>query len=388
MKPTSASQAIPPAAPPRPREEEQEPLLDAVRGWDRFWFTPADPTTLCMMRICCGLVVLYVHLAYSFGLFNYVGPRAWVDAQTLQYLVKENPTFVPSSTWAGNPTMYDKGQYSWSIFYHVEDHAWIVAIHVFFLVVMLLFTLGLWTPVTSVLTWMGAMSYLERAQTSLFGQDTMMMILLAYLMVGPCGATLSLDSWLARRREQKRRGVAYLPSTPGASVAANFAIRLVQVHFCIIYLAAGFSKLLGSTWWSGTAPNSVLLNYEFAPFNVAIYYKLVVFASQHRWLWEIGASAGILFTLFTEIGFPFLVWNRRTRWVMIICSVMLHTVIGLTMGLVTFGLFMLVMVMSFVPPATVRMLVDRFMAGARGRLSQLAGKNGASGKTGGMALTR
>src|SRR5262249_53271185 len=35
-------------------------LKNIVQGWNRFWFTPADPTLLGFMRICCGLVVLYV----------------------------------------------------------------------------------------------------------------------------------------------------------------------------------------------------------------------------------------------------------------------------------------------------------------------------------------
>ena len=50
-------------------------LGEVVRGWDRFWFTPADPTTLAFIRVCCGLLVFYVHLTYSWDLFSYVG--AW-----------------------------------------------------------------------------------------------------------------------------------------------------------------------------------------------------------------------------------------------------------------------------------------------------------------------
>ena len=62
----------------------------------------------------------------------------------------------------------------------------------------------------------------------------------------------------------------------------------------------------------------------------------------------------VLFTLVVEIGLPFLIWNRHLRWVMICGSVLLHTGIGLFMGLVTFSLMMLAMLLAFVPPEVVR----------------------------------
>ena len=37
------------------------------------------------------------------------------------------------------------------------------------------------------------------------------------------------------------------------SVAANVALRLFQVHFCIIYINSGMSKLQGAAWWNGEA---------------------------------------------------------------------------------------------------------------------------------------
>jgi hypothetical protein len=50
-----------------------------------------------------------------------------------------------------------------------------------------------------------------------------------------------------------------------------------------------------------------------------------------------------------EIGFPFLIWLRRTRWVMLGMAVAMHTGIALFMGLNTFSLFMLTLLMAFIP---------------------------------------
>src|SRR5207302_10192475 len=50
------------------------PVSRAWAAWCRFWFTPADPTPLCLMRIVAGLLVLYVHVAHTLPLHPLVGP--------------------------------------------------------------------------------------------------------------------------------------------------------------------------------------------------------------------------------------------------------------------------------------------------------------------------
>lgn len=331
--------------------------IGAWAAWDRFWFKPADPTTLSFIRVCAGFVVFYIHIAYCFGLLDYVGPEAWLDTRVTKYLRSDVEIFAPSSDWFGAQPRVDKGHYIWSIYFNVTDPFWIRVTHAGILVAMFLFAIGLWTRVTSVLTCVGALCYLHRAPTTLFGMDTMMNILLIYLMIGPSGATLSVDRWLQLRRERK---LGIPPSPPEPSVSANFAIRMMQIHFCIIYMASGLSKLLGAAWWNGTAVWGTFANYSFAPMKVSLYYNLLLFLAKHRWLWEIAMTGGAIFTLVLEISLPYLIWLPRTRWWMICGSAMLHTGIGLTMGLVTFSLMMLCLLFSFVPPEAVHHLIDRF----------------------------
>lgn len=366
MKTTPAQRPDAPVAASRPTPEDApaRPLLAAAGAWDRFWFAPADPTSLGLIRICAGLVILYVHVAYSFLLFSYVSPGAWLDNQAIDYLRDKLPISIPGWDWQASDYVYTHGTYRWSLFFDVQDPAGIVAVHVGIILASLLFTLGAWTRVTSVLCWVGALSYIHRAPSTLFGMDTMLSIVLFYLVIGPSGAALSLDR-LWQKRRARRQGDALLAAVPPASAGANFAVRLIQVHFCIIYLASGFSKLQGASWWNGTAPSRVLLNPEFAPFNVALYYNTLVFLTKHRFLWEVFMGVGIVFTFFVEIGFPFLVWSRRMRWVMVTGSVLLHTNIALFMGLTSFSLLMLAMVLAFVPPQVVRHAVNGVAGQAR-----------------------
>lgn len=337
---------------PATRSEESSSVLgDMVRGWDRFWFSPADPTTLAMMRIFCGLIVCYVNLCYSWELFGFIGPNAWLNQSVADYLQRDIEYYAQGWNWNDPPIELSRGNWFWSIYHHVHSPAWVIALHVLFILAPLLFALGLFTRVFGVLAWIGAMSYCQRASNSVYGLDTMMMILLAYLNLGPSGATLSLDRWLQCRRA-RRLGQPQPAVEP--SYAANFAIRLTQVHFCIIYLATGTSKLLGPSWWAGTALNLVLLNNAFAPLDQVPYYEFMKWLAGHRVLWEITMTTLIGFTLLLEISFPFLVWNMRWRWLMMCGSVMLHTGIGLFMGLGSFSLMMMVMVLSFMPSETMQ----------------------------------
>src|SRR5713226_5970614 len=74
-------------------------VVPMVRAWNQFWFTPADPTPLGMIRICCGLVVLYIHLAYSYDLQAFFGRDAWLSLDRMNEFRKELPWVGPSTGW-------------------------------------------------------------------------------------------------------------------------------------------------------------------------------------------------------------------------------------------------------------------------------------------------
>ena len=67
--------------PPRPRGRGRSASSPAwLCAWNRFWFAAVDPTGLGFMRICCGLLVFYNTLIYSYDLMSYVGPNSRLDA--------------------------------------------------------------------------------------------------------------------------------------------------------------------------------------------------------------------------------------------------------------------------------------------------------------------
>jgi hypothetical protein len=251
-------------------------------------------------------------------------------------------------------------------------------LHVIALVVFALLTVGLFTRVVSILAWLFTVSYAHRVMpAALFGLDDINAMLAMYLMVGPAGAAYSLDSWLAHRRSRSGEGRggqgiansgSQAPpknsppsqggvgggsslewrSTRASSITANIAIRLMQIHLCIIYLFSGLGKAMGDTWWDGSAMWLAVANYEYQSIDLtwlAGYPELLSLLAHVTVAWE--------------LSYPALVWPRLTRPLVVAMSVPIHLGIALFLGMMTFGLAMMIANLAFVSPRVVRAVMER-----------------------------
>ncbi len=265
--------------------------------------------------------------------------------------------------WNNDPRKaYRLGSGIFSVWFHVTDPTQMAIIHIGVLIVIFLFTIGLFTRVTSVLVWLACVGYIHRTQQVLFGMDTMMNILLFYLMIGNSGAALSVDRLIARyravRASLKRTGTldpqtsAFL-AYPPPSVGAGFAVRLLQIHFCFIYAAAGLSKLKGQSWWGGQAFWEVVVNPEFTLMQYGWYEKSLRWFASVKPIYYAMTIIAVWFTLFIEISFAFLIWTRM-RWLLILLATAMHALIAVLMGLNLFELLMIVMLLAFLPDRVIR----------------------------------
>jgi hypothetical protein len=181
-------------------------------------------------------------------------------------------------------------------------------------------------------------------------------------MIGPSGAALSVDRLLARYRAAKaifKAGGKSVPwaeavlAGPQPSATANFAIRLFQIHFCIIYAAAGLAKLKGPMWWDTRATWYTIANPEFTPMNYRFYEESLRRIAQIKPLMLTCWALFTYFTLFMEITFAFLIWTRL-RPLMVSLAILLHAGIAIIMGLACFQLLMLALLLCYIPASTVR----------------------------------
>ncbi|MFI4873767.1 MAG: HTTM domain-containing protein, partial [Blastopirellula sp. JB062] len=220
------------------RDYFKELYGSAVEGWNRFWFTPADPATLGLIRILAGAMLFYTHLVWSLDLNGFMG----VDGRFSHELTSRMQGLSPFA-WSYLPLIDDSPAMLWTS-------------HIAALVILVMFTLGLYTRTVGVLSFIITLSYAHRAPGALFGLDQINALLVMYLMLGAAGEAYSLDRWLRRRRSMR-------DDSPRQSTIANLSIRLIQVHMCVIYLFAGLSKLSGETWWDGSAMWGALANSEY-----------------------------------------------------------------------------------------------------------------------------
>jgi hypothetical protein len=295
---------------------------DVARAWDRFWFTPADPATFCLIRVLAGLMLLYTHLVWALDLGAFFGRAPWISLDAWQ-LARQGP-------------------YSWSYLLYVQSPAALWTVHVAALIVLAMFALGLFSRVTSVLALVITLSYANRVPAALFGLDVINAMLAMYLAIGPSGACYSLDRLIARWRAGGR-----LPP-PAPSISANVAVRLIQVHMCIVYLFAGLGKLQGESWWDGNAMWLAMANLEYQSIDMT-------------WLagWPLTLNLLTHLTIAWEVSYPALVWPRLTRPIVLALAVPLHLGIACFLGMITFGLVMLIGNLAFVPPGMVRAAVAR-----------------------------
>jgi hypothetical protein len=204
-----------------------------------------------------------------------------------------------------------------------------------------MFTLGLFTRVTSVLSLVIAISYGYRTPTALFGLDQINALLTMYLCLGPCGAALSLDRLIRRWRKGEL-------SPPRPSVASNVSLRLIQLHMCVIYFFAGVAKLRGYAWSDGTAMWLSLANLEYTSQSFDMTWM-----ARHPRLIDVMTHVTVLW----ELSFCLLIWRPLLRPVVLAVGVVLHLGIGAFLGMWTFGLIMLVGCASFLPPEMIRQWV-------------------------------
>jgi len=304
-------------------------MIEAIRNyfrawgewWNRFWFTPDDPALLGLLRILVGNMVFYTHAVWTFDLYKFFGSKALLPAEYRSLLGDGETAF-------GLPSML------WSHFDWLPSDGWLLPVHLLGLVVVALFTLGLWTRVTSILTALLVISYVNRTTGAQYGLDQINSFLTLYLAVGPCGDFLSLDAWLARRQG---RGVSQ------SSVMANISLRLIQVHMCIVYLFAGLGKLQGETWWNGQAIWGAVANNEYQTLDLT-------WLAAHMGLVNLITYGA----LFWEVSYPFLIWPKLTRPIWLAMAVAVHAGIGLAMGMITFGLIMIFGNLAFLDSASVR----------------------------------
>jgi hypothetical protein len=152
----------------------------------------------------------------------------------------------------------------------------------------------------------------------------------------PSGDGLSVDRWLRARDRFWEFGTR-----------AVWPLRLVQIQVSVLYLAAVWAKVRGTTWNDGTA-----LTYAFRMADLE-RFPVPGFITDSVLIVNVLTYG----TLALELSIGILVWNRILRpWVLLL-GVSLHLGIDYAVRVGFFSWAVLVAYVAFVPPDSARSFI-------------------------------
>ncbi|MET7298065.1 HTTM domain-containing protein [Embleya sp. NPDC005575] len=286
-----------------------------------------------------------------------------------------------------------------SLLLESNSRLWFEGVYIAAIVICALFVLGWHTRAMSIMFAIMVVSFNSRSILMTDGGDTVLLLMAIYLAFTACGRVWSLDARRARRTGIRPgtgpghevgvlvaliamvalgttcRGDSWSLDPefsfafvcrwiwiPGIGVAFgalwrlprqveqvraglvtvvhNCALFVIAAEVCFIYGAAGLYKVQGSYWQDGTAMHYVLNLEYFAPWP-GLSHMLGENA-------EMGVLLAYL-TVFVQVGFVFMLFAKRVKYVAIVILLGMHFGIAIMLGLPAFSASMSVGDALFLP---------------------------------------
>ncbi len=296
------------------------------QAWNQFWFAPSDPLVLSVMRVLTGLIALVTILTYTRDLETLLGVEGLLARDSVTQL---------------------RGDFtSLSYFYWLDTPAKLWGAHAAGLTIVALFTVGLFTRVTSILSLIVVLSYFHRTFVVTSEAEPVLAFVLFYLCLAPTGVCLSLDHWLANRKLASARTAVAVSEAPQPAWTATVPTRLIQIHLALVYLMMLLAQLNETTWWDGTALWWIIGRRESAMLDLTWLHV-------HPWLVNFWTHAFVLF----EGAFLVLAWNRLAAPLLVAASVVVWGLMAVATGLAPLAAIMVVAGLSFLHPQSLRTLL-------------------------------
>jgi hypothetical protein len=339
--------------------------------------------------------------------------RIGISLTWLLFLLREWPhrreLYGPDGVWSwdlANRLVADN--HAFTVLLWSRSGAWFEIVYGGAIVASAMLLLGWRTRTASLLFMVGVLSLQNRSVFVGDGGDNVIHLMAVYLVVTRCGQVWSLDS---RRRAKGREGDAagitlwivlglvltvaqllgrtgltwtdgllpwlgwtpflwgflllqavwwavrrYAPGEPRtvldifANILHAAGMLVIVVEVCLIYATAGWYKIQGSRWQDGTATYYPLHLDDFSPWPGLSHAM---------------AASGLMImvvtygTVIVQVAFPFTLFNRRVKNVLLALMIVEHTSIAVVLGLPFFSLAMIAGDAVFLPTGFLRWVGDR-----------------------------
>nr|WSW68137.1 HTTM domain-containing protein [Streptomyces sp. NBC_00995] len=341
--------------------------------------------------------------AASLGPYQSAVIRIGISATYLLFLLREIPhrheMYGPDAPWRWDMArQLISGNQAFTTLMWSDSAVWFEIVYTLALVASALLMVGWHTRAVSVLFMVGVLSLQNRSIFMGDGGDNVIHLMAIYLVLTRCGQVWSLDARRARRSARADAapggagvagpllwvafgavlsgatvtdslgGTTWLPvlfwvlwighglwwavnryapdSEPRtlldviANLAHNTTLVVIMAEVCLIYATAGWYKIQGSRWQDGTA----------------LYYPLNLdYFTPWPGLSDFLAANGLMVMVLTyatvavQVAFPFTLFNRRVKNVLLVLMICEHAGIALLLGLPFFSMAMIAADAVFLP---------------------------------------
>lgn len=212
------------------------------------------------------------------------------------------------------------------------------------LVSALFFTIGLFTRWSGLVLIACHLQFTRFGVMHTWGWAETIPVFIFYVAMSGADRWLSVDAW-----RLSRRGIAPEP------VATAWALRLLQIHVAMIYVAAGGHRIDDPGWIRGEMVYEAMSNTWYSRLPLVDFQPLKPILALATWATEL-----------LELTAPVALWFRRTRRWWLVGLIALHGGLHLGASVGFWQPMMIGALLCFVDPAAVQRLHDRLL---RGRLS-------------------
>jgi len=281
-----------------------------VNRLNTFFTVPVSPVPLGIFRLLVASFVLVQAMIWYPDWVAFLGNDGWIQWEISKALTQ--PWFIH---------MQDIYQLLHWLFNFTElQSVW--ALYIVYIASAAGLLLGWHTRAFAVATWLCHYIIMSTIPTFIYGVDIFLHIALFYLMVMPVNKAFSMD--LLQRRASS------LPTWQ-----TTLALRVLQIHLCLIYFSSGYEKALVAQWWSGDVLWRALVQPDFRQYSLTWLAAYPIICKVLSW-----------FTIVVETLYGVAVWVPRVRVLWITAIIMLHLGIGIFLGLWLFAVMMIILSLS------------------------------------------
>ncbi len=273
---------------------------------DQFFFKVDNNLNLAFFRIGTALIAMFILISQYPDLLEIYGQYGYLRADIVELPLL---SFQPRLSWM---TDFLAG-HGFSEFMSLK------VVFGLYLSFLFLLGIGIFPTLTALLCLFLQISFMNSGQYYIYGVDYFILAGLFYCILFPVGRQLSLNI-LGKARKKE---------------SMIFFTRVLQIHLCLVYFISGFDKGLGYDWWNGEAIWTTMMGLNFKSVDVSFLADYPFIPKAIGWS-----------VLLIEIGYPFFIFWKKTKYVWLSITILMHVGIGIFLGLYYFAAMMIVFNMA------------------------------------------